>query len=102
MKERQRHSKRKEEVLFSLYRYQTHFGSSFSLIFFIALSLFLSRGGFCVFFHNYFAASYLLFVVCDRTSNKKQATGRRKNATGAEGKVRQEKRKRLKTKQKRK
>jgi len=93
MKERQRQSKRKEEVLFAVQIPNTFWFSSFSL-FFIAFSL--SRGAFCVlrfFFLYYIAASSLLFAVCDRTINKKQATGRRKNANRAEAKNRQEKRK---------
>jgi hypothetical protein len=101
MKERQRHSKRKEEVLFRCTDTK-HILVLLSLSFFYRSFSFSFSRWVLRFFHNYFAASYLLFVVCDRTSNKKQATGRRKNATGAEGKVRQEKRKRLKTKQKRK
>jgi len=74
-RQRQRQSKRKEEVLFRCTDTKHIFGSSLFLFFFIALSL--SRGAFCVlrFFHKCFAASCLLFAVCDRTTNKKQPTG---------------------------
>lgn len=80
----------RKRFFFSLYRYQTHFDSSLFLFFFIALSL--SPVRFAFFFHNYFGASSSLFAVCDRTTNKKQPTGWRKNANSAEAKIRQEKR----------
>jgi hypothetical protein len=44
----------------------------------------------------------LLFVLCDHITKKKQATGWCKNATGVEAKIRPNKRKRDKTKEKRK
>jgi hypothetical protein len=75
-RQRQRQIERKEEVLFRCTDTKHIFGSSLFLFFFIALSL--SCGAFCVlrFFHNCFAASCLLFAVCDHITNKKQPTGR--------------------------
>jgi hypothetical protein len=88
MRERQRQWE-KGRGSFSLYRYQTHFSSSLFLLFFIALTLSLSRGALCVFafffFHNYFAARrvcYLLPVTAQpRKNNPQVAAQERQQST---------------------